>query len=66
MFNPSDLEGDHSPNCGDLFDDFQDIYADPRNGLATHDEGYADAAAFYWRQMIVHWGRHAVEAIFAL
>lgn len=67
VFTPSDLEGNHTPVCGDLFDDFLDIYADLRNGLNVYDAGFPDAAAFDWRQMFeVHWGRHAVEAMQAL
>lgn len=67
VFTPSDLEGDRTPVCGDLFDDFEDIYGDLRNGLAVYHAGYAEAAAFDWRQMFeAHWGRHAVEAMQAL
>jgi hypothetical protein len=33
IFTPSDLDGDKEPVCGDLFDDFIDIYADLSDGL---------------------------------
>lgn len=58
---------DNEPGCGDLFDDFQEIYADISSGLWLYDGGHVEAAGFSWRQMFnVHWGNHAVAAMHAL
>ncbi len=67
IFTPSDLDGDKEPVCGDLFDDFQDIYGDLSTGLWLYDRGHVETAAFTWNLMFgVHWGRHAVSAMHAL
>jgi hypothetical protein len=66
IFTPSNLD-DKEPVCGDLFDDFQDIYSDLAGGLWLYDHGHVEAAVFSWRLMLgAHWGRHAVSAMHAL
>jgi len=55
------------PGCGDLFDDFQDIYKDLSSGLWLYDSGYVEAAVYSWREMFrLHWGPHVVGALHAL
>jgi hypothetical protein len=67
VFTPSELDGDKEPVCGDLFDDFQDIYGDLACGLWLYDRGHVETAVFTWNLMFeVHWGRHAVSAMHAL
>jgi hypothetical protein len=67
IFTPSDLDGDKEPVCGDLFDDFIDIYADLSEGLWLYDRQHLEMAVFTWRLMFgAHWGRHAVSAMHAL
>lgn len=67
VFTPTDAAGDKEPVCGDLFDDFLDIYGDVSQGLWLYDQGHLEAAVFTWWQMFgFHWGRHAVSAMHAL
>jgi hypothetical protein len=67
VFTPSDMDGDHKPVCGDLFDDFLDIYGDLSTGLWLFDHGHVETAVFSWSQMFgAHWGRHLVSAMHAL
>jgi hypothetical protein len=67
VYTPSALDGDKEPVCGDLFDDFVDIYVDLVRGSRLHQRGYPEAADFSWRFSFgVHWGRHAVSALHAL
>jgi hypothetical protein len=67
MFTPTDMDQDKEPVCGDLFDDFLDIYGDLSSGLWLYDRKHLEAAVFTWSQMFgVHWGRHAVSAMHAL
>jgi hypothetical protein len=67
VFTPTDLEGDKEPVCGDLFDDFLDIYADLSSGLWLYARKHVETAVFMWSQMFgIHWGRHAVSAMHAL
>jgi hypothetical protein len=55
------------PGCGDLADDFQDIYKDLSTGLWLFDGGHVEAAVYSWREMFrLHWGRHVVSALHAL
>jgi len=64
---PAIPDKDNEAGCGDLFDDFQDIYADISSGLWLFDSGHTDAAVYSWREMFrAHWGRHAVSAMHAL
>lgn len=66
VFTPSDMD-DKELVCGDLFDDFQDIYSELARGLWLYDHGHVEAAVFSWRFMLsAHWGRHAVSAMHAL
>lgn len=67
VLDPSALDGEKEPGCGDLFDDFQDIYADLSSALWLFDRGHVEAAAYSWRQMFMaHWGSHVVSAMRAL
>ena len=67
VFTPSAIDADKEPVCGDLFDDFQDIYGDLSAGLWLYDRGHFESAVFNWNLMFeVHWGRHAVSAMHAL
>jgi hypothetical protein len=66
VFNPTD-NGNKTPVCGDLFDDFLDICGDLSAGLWLYDHKHCEAAVFIWNQMFgIHWGRHAASAIHAL
>lgn len=66
VFTPTDHE-DHEPVCGDLFDDFLDIYADVAGGLWLYERKHYEAALFSWTMLFgVHWGRHVVSAMHAL
>jgi hypothetical protein len=67
VFTPTKIESERDPVCGDLFDDFMDIYGDLIQGLWLYERGHIEAAVFSWRQMFgIHWGRHAVGALNAL
>lgn len=67
IWEPALIDRDSETGCGDLFDDFQDIYADVSSGLWLFDSGYPDAAIYSWREMFrLHWGKHAVSAMHAL
>jgi hypothetical protein len=67
VFTPSDLDGNKEAVCGDLFDDFLDIYADLADGLWLYDREHFEAAVFSWSHTFgFHWGRHAVSAMHAL
>jgi len=67
VFTPSDLDGDKEPVCGDLFDDFLDIFGDLSAGRWIFDRGHVETAVYTWRLMFgAHWGRHAVSAMHAL
>ena len=64
---PSEMEEEKpEPGCGDLLDDFLDIYRDLRHGLLLFDTGHTQGAAYHWHQMFFHWGQHAVDALSAL
>ena len=67
MLSPSGAQGHDAPVCGDLHDDFQDIYVDLISGLWHYDRGYLDAAAFEWRfRFGGHFGRRLINAMHAL
>lgn len=67
IFAPTELEGEQTPTCGDLFDDFLDIYDDLERGLWHFDCGDGASAAWEWKfRFDVHWGRHVVSAMHAL
>jgi Domain of unknown function (DUF5063) len=66
FFDP-DSYLDDGPVMGDVGDDLLDIYLDVRRGLLLFDGGDVQDALWYWRAFhVIHWGRHAVGAIFAL
>lgn len=54
-------------SMGDVGDDLLDAYQDIKRGLILFDQGRADDAGWHWSYLLrIHWGRHAVGAIFAL
>jgi len=58
---------DDEPCVGDVGDDLMDIYKDLKSGLLAFNSGDAPAALWHWSYLHkVHWGRHAVGALFAL
>jgi len=66
FFNPGDLQ-DEEPCVGDLQDDLLEMHDDVRKGLWLHGQGHARAALREWRLLFdAHWGRHAVNALYAL
>ncbi|MFM8900949.1 MAG: DUF5063 domain-containing protein [Burkholderiales bacterium] len=65
-FDPDPMLSD-DPVIGDVGDDLLDIYKDLRAGLVLFDCGRATDPLWHWSFLHrVHWGRHAVGAIFAL
>lgn len=65
-FDPDPLLDDE-PCMGDIGDDLTDTYDDLRRGLAHFDKGQVAEALWHWSFMHqIHWGRHAVGAIFGL
>lgn len=67
VFTPTDIDSNKEPVCGDLFDDFLDIYEDVASGLWLYDHEHFESAVFSWSAMQgFHWGRHAVSAMHAL
>lgn len=65
-FDPDPLLRDES-GLGDIGDDMLDIYKDVRAGLLLFDAGQTADALWHWSFLHrIHWGRHAVGAIFAL
>lgn len=55
------------PTMGDLGDDLLDIYKDIRSGLMLFEAGDVNDALWHWSFLHkIHWGRHAVGALFAL
>ncbi len=67
MLAPSCAQGNDAPVCGDLFDDFRDIYVDLISGLWYYERGLVEAAAFEWRfRFGAHLGRHVISAMHAL
>lgn len=55
------------PGMGDIGDDLLDIYKDIRAGLILFDAGEVTEAMWYWSFLHrIHWGRHAVGAMYAL
>lgn len=66
FFDPDPMLSD-SECMGDIGDDLLDAYHDVRRGLLLFEQGNAIDAAWQWRFLHrIHWGRHAVGAIFAL
>jgi hypothetical protein len=67
LSQPSDFEGHKEPVCGDLLDDFLDIYADIIEGLWLYEKNQVQAAVYLWRLRFgEHWGLRAVNALTAL
>ena len=65
-FDPDPLQSDDSVT-GDVGDDLSDIYKDLRAGLVLYEAGKPVEALWHWSFLHrIHWGRHAVGAMFAL
>jgi len=65
-FDPNPLLTEES-GMGDVRDDLQDTYQDIRRGLVLFDHGQVNEAVWHWAFLHrVHWGRHAVGAMYAL
>lgn len=65
-FNPDTSLNDESV-VGDIGDDLLDTYKDIRAGLLLFERGKTTEALWHWAFLHrIHWGRHAVGAIFAL
>ena len=65
-FNPDASLNDESV-VGDIGDDLLDTYKDIRAGLLLFERGETTEALWHWAFLHrIHWGRHAVGAIFAL
>lgn len=66
IFTPI-TEEPEEPVCGDIADDFADIYADIKPGLLAYDLGRLPQAVWHWRfAWSIHWGEHATSALRAL
>ncbi len=62
--DPSLTDG---PVMGDVGDDLLDTYKDVRAGLVLFDRGETSEALWHWSFLHrIHWGRHAVGAMYAL
>lgn len=58
---------DEPTGMGDVGDDLLDIYKDLKAGLVVFDGGDSNDASWHWSFLHrIHWGRHAVGAMFAL
>jgi hypothetical protein len=58
---------DEGPVMGDVGDDLLDIYKDVKAGLLLFDGGATTEAVWHWAFMHrIHWGHHAVGALYAL
>lgn len=65
-FDPNPSLADESV-VGDVGDDLGDTYKDVRAGLLLYDGGKRAEALWFWSFLHrIHWGRHAVGALFAL
>jgi hypothetical protein len=65
VFHPVKLEPEE-PVCGDITDDFLDIYADVKEGLLAYVVN-EQSAVWHWRTTFgFHWGAHAASALRAL
>lgn len=66
IFNPL-TEEPEDPVCGDIADDFSDIYVDLKAGLLAYDQGMLPQAVWHWRfAWGIHWGAHLTSALRAL
>ena len=58
---------DAASSLGDVGDDLFDTYQEIRSGLTLHENGQPTEAIWHWAfSHRIHWGRHAVGALFAL
>jgi hypothetical protein len=65
-FDP-DPSLDEESVMGDIGDDLLDTYKDVKAGLVLFKRGNPQEALWHWRFLHrIHWGRHAVGALFAL
>lgn len=65
-FDPNPNLTDESV-IGDVGDDLADIYKDIRAGLVLYETSQPTEALWHWSfSHRIHWGRHAVGALFAL
>lgn len=65
-FDPDPLLTEE-PVMGDVGDDLLDTYKDLKRGLVLFDRGQAFEALWFWSfNHRIHWGHHAVGAMFAL
>ena len=65
-FDPDPTLTDESV-MGEVGDDLSDIYTDIRRGLVLFERGELVEALWHWSFLHrIHWGRHAVGAMFAL
>jgi len=66
FFDP-DPALDEEPVMGDVGDDLLDTYKDIKAGSLLFQQGAVAEALWHWSFMHrVHWGRHAVGALYAL
>lgn len=64
--NPDPLKNGETV-MGDVGDDLLDTYRDIRSGLLLFENGQKLEALWFWAFLHhIHWGRHAVGALFAL
>jgi hypothetical protein len=53
--------------CGDIVDDFADVYGDLKGALLAYDQGLRPQAVWHWRfTWGIHWGEHLTSALRAL
>jgi hypothetical protein len=65
-FNPDPAVGD-PPAAGDVGDDLLDVYLDVKRGLLVFERDQVAEALWNWSFLHrIHWGHHAVGALFAL
>lgn len=66
FFDPDPTLNDESV-MGDVGDDLLDTYMDVKRGLLVFDEGQSVDALWHWSFLHrIHWGRHAVGAMFGI
>jgi Domain of unknown function (DUF5063) len=58
---------DNASGMGDIGDDLLDTYKDIKAGCVLFDRAQPEEALWFWAFLHrIHWGRHAVGALFAL
>jgi hypothetical protein len=66
FFDP-DPTLNEEPGMGDVGDDLLDTYKDIKAGCLLYERGETTGALWHWSLLHrIHWGRHAVGALFAL